>query len=201
MSITLTTIADAILARLTTLKGATVGQFKHVGHYAGEFANAEMQEDTFLSQTPAALLALDLEDTAPTTEKLNGQQEHVGASTWAVLIAARDPRGHAQTVKSQTGTSGAYAMADAAIGALTGLKIAGAWKNKRLRYLGLRPMIQRPGLLYVLALRFTADREIARAAYTDTTNPLSIRIDQNLQHTPADTVDGNPNPTQRVKSP
>lgn len=184
----LAAIDAAIFAQLTALQKQNGGQFNYVGHWCGE-VTPDSYEGEIVARTPACLLALEREKADNDFESLRGFVETRGETRWTVLIVVRDTRGAtttqlgAQNGATGTGSAGAYALADQVLPALNNLKILGtggsASNNLLLREKGIEyeetvPYLARPGEIYVLAIRFKAQRSIDEAAFTDTSATLTV---------------------------
>lgn len=162
-----------------------------VGHYTGELANMENVEREILPRGSAALLALEQgSETREGNRLLTGEVETVELVTWAVLVVVQDARG----TRSATGapnTPGAYVQIHRVKTALnnfvpldmdTGEPLL--WHSSRVQYVGMRPLFQRPGLAYGVAVRFGTLYQVDSEAVPWATVPRQFAVD-------LDTIAGN----------
>jgi hypothetical protein len=127
------------------------------------------------NRLPAALLWLEGEEAEQSVDPLLGEDpETVGRSTWSVVLCVADPRPVKDAVKGGA-VPGLYALASAVRGALNGLPIDALWRQRRLRYRGIRWLGTKPGQFYALAVRYEAPVAVPQAPDDEATAvPLSI---------------------------
>lgn len=157
------TIEAALLARLRTrLRSAEVpGEFIAVERWPGVFSmEVEIDQATY-GKAPAALLAY--EQTAP--EGTNGEVaetilddgETVVRHAFVVCVIVKDARPDAaRSVQGSDGQPGILTAGNAVMKALTGLRIAGMYRDESVRFAGKRAWKAQRGSYIAHLVRFTA---------------------------------------------
>lgn len=163
MAATLDEIDSAIYAALQPCSKANGGP-AFVDRYAGQLTASAGVDEELLSRAPALLLSFDGERARTDWQGLAGDMEIEGGSTWSVLCTTVDPRNASKRVKGSVGITGAYALVGTVIAALNGLAIPGLIRGERLLYQGAVPVLIRPGLVYVVAARFLANRAVEQVS-------------------------------------
>lgn len=163
MAATIDSIEGEIYAVLETLSKANGGP-AFVDRYAGQVTGSGVVDEELLLRAPALLLAWDGERAGNDWDGLLGDAEVEGSSTFSVLCVAIDPRNAKSRVKGSTGITGAYALVGLVISALNNLPITGLIRNERLIYQAAVPVLMRPGLVYVVAVRFLANRAVEQVS-------------------------------------
>lgn len=182
MTATLESIAAALDAACSSV--VTAGKAKSADRFVAD--PQQPLVDQILAavgnRNPALLVMLDSAQGANDFESLSGvDEETVETSTWAVLCCVVDTRQAKPATQGTTGTIGVYALADAVQAACANLDIDGLHRSKRLRYRDVKWLLPKPGKVYVLAVRFTADRVLADAPTVDLSAPFNeIDADLNL---------------------
>lgn len=165
------TIEAALLARLRTrLRSAPdAGEFIVVDRWPGVFSmEAEIDQATY-GKAPAALLAY--EQTAP--EGTNGEiaetilddGETVVRHAFVVCVVVKDARPDAaRSVQGSDGQPGILTAGHAVMTALTGLRIAGMYRDESVRFAGKRAWKAQRGSFIAHLVRFTARTSLDTAA-------------------------------------
>lgn len=191
---------DAILyaalaaTQFVTAAGPTTGApFALVARYAGELSETGIVETC--GQYPCALLRWDAGAATRTVDAVEGVED-MGVEAWTVFVAVEEPREiDDATAQTDPLVPGAYALIDCVLGALNGLVLDSAWRDRRLRVSGYGPALIKRGTVYVYSVRFEARRALPQAPMTteqagDGQDLVTIAADVDLEGT-AD-APGNP---------
>lgn len=201
MAATLAEIDAALYAALTPLltdqtTGITDARpFATVSRYVGELTQEALQQAgaTF----PACLLRFDGEASDRDVSTIGGDTEERGRAQWTVAVAVEDPRAADDLIQGATGVPGALTLAGQVLARVNALLVSDSWRWRRVRYVDTRPVLARPGVAYVLALRFEAFRAVEQATTTQASTPLTgVRGDVNL----TGTADTPPDPMVRFEA-
>lgn len=192
---TLGDLYGAIFDEVETLGPSGSGSFKSVREFAGEVTHEQIEQST-MRHYPAALVALAAEDPeeAASVDTLTGEMESVVRTQIVVYVAGLSLRGVKRSQETEAaGTKGLFALASEVIGAVNGLHIETLYGTKRVHYAGLRPVLLKPGALYVYAIRFQALRVAEQASVPDISVPLEdVQGEVNIDDDGATLTNANP---------
>lgn len=165
------TIETAIMAALQPLlmtPSNPGGVLRLLDRWAGEVNTLAGVHSAVLGKTPAILLAVERErfhDTDGVVRRIGGARETVAEVTFVVFVIVTDVRDIAAVVK---GPKGAYKLGVLVKAALNNLFIAGLYQGRPLKLESVQPYFVERGVVYVQAIRFSAEYALPDAEIPDT---------------------------------